>query len=57
MADSKMFRLCPGCTMKSVVLVVEDFLKTTKKMQTQKMDGGNCWIVQGKDEAKWKVAT
>ena len=36
MADSKMFRLCPGCTMKSVVLVVEDFLKTTKKMQTQK---------------------
>ena len=57
MADEKMFRLCPGVTLKSIALVVEDFLKTTKHMQTQKMFGNNCWIVQAKDEAKWKTLT
>lgn len=57
MADSKMFRTCPGVSMKSIALVVEDFLKNTKKMTTQKMDGGNCYVIQAKDDAKWKTLT
>ena len=56
MADNKMFRLTDGVTLKSIGIVVEQFLKD-KKMVTQKMEAPDAIIVQGKQEEQWKKLT
>lgn len=55
MAD-KMFRLCDGVTLKTIAIVVEQFLKD-KKMTTQKIESPDTIIVQGKQEESWKTLT
>ena len=56
MAESKMFRLCDGVTLKTIGIVVEQFLKD-KKMNTQKIESPDMIIVQGKQEEGWKKLT
>ncbi|MBR6470876.1 MAG: zinc ribbon domain-containing protein [Victivallales bacterium] len=56
MAENKVYRLIPGVTPKSIACAVELFLQS-KKMTTQKVNGANEWLVQGKEEATWKTVT
>ena len=54
MADNKMFRLCEGVSLETIGSVVEDFLKNSKGLTTQKMAISDTVIIQAKDAKEWK---
>jgi hypothetical protein len=57
MSETKLYHLPVGISSRQITLVVEDFLSNTKKMTTQKIQGGDSWVIQAKEEATWKTIT